>query len=237
MDDFTPEQRAWYNDVEKRYIAKTAKSKTFTQENRGPMADPRVVTGFKPQTKELVYQVVVDRSEGCHLWDIDGNEYVDILSGFGSSMFGYMPDFIKKECHAQLDAGIEIGPMHPLAADVSKLLCELTGQDRAAVCNTGSEAVLGAMRMARTVTGRSLIIAFSGSYHGINDEVIVRGSKSHKSYAGAPGIMPEAVENMLILDYGRKSRKEIIGEACYTLSCYVRDGVISCSAYHAPLTR
>ena len=70
------------------------------------------------------------------------------------------------------------------------------------MCNTGSEAVLGAMRMARTVTGRHLIIAFSGSYHGINDEVIIRGSKSKKSYPGAPGIMPEAVENMLILDYG-----------------------------------
>ena len=227
VDDFTPEQRAWYNDVEKRYIAKTAKSKTFTQENRGPMADPRVVTGFKPQTKELVYQVVVDRSEGCHLWDIDGNEYVDILSGFGSSMFGYMPDFIKKECHAQLDAGIEIGPMHPLAADVSKLLCELTGQDRAAVCNTGSEAVLGAMRMARTVTGRSLIIAFSGSYHGINDEVIVRGSKSHKSYAGAPGIMPEAVENMLILDYGTPESLEIIKQRCHEAAAVLVEPVQS----------
>jgi hypothetical protein len=76
------------------------------------------------------------------------------------------------------------------------LLCELTGGERAAVCNTGSEAVLGAMRMARTVTGRSLIISFSGSYHGINDEVIIRGSKSKKSYPGAPGIMPEAVEHV-----------------------------------------
>jgi glutamate-1-semialdehyde aminotransferase len=83
----------------KRYTKKTAKSKAFTQENREKMADPRVVTGFKPQTKELTYQVVVDKSRGCHLWDIDGNNYVDILSGFGSSMFGYMPDFIREACH------------------------------------------------------------------------------------------------------------------------------------------
>ncbi len=227
VDDFTPEQRAWYNELEKRYIAKTAKSKAFTQANRYKMADPRVVTGFKPQTKELVYQVVVDRSEGCHLWDIDGNEYVDILSGFGSSMFGYMPDFIKKACHAQLDAGIEIGPMHPLAADVSNLLCELTGGERAAVCNTGSEAVLGAMRMARTVTGRNLIIAFSGSYHGINDEVIIRGSKSKKSYPGAPGILPEAVENMLILDYGTPESLQIIRERCHEAAAVLVEPVQS----------
>jgi glutamate-1-semialdehyde aminotransferase len=191
------------------------------------MADPRVVTGFKPQTKELVYQVVVDRSQGCHLWDIDGNEYIDILSGFGSSMFGYMPDFIKEACHKQLDQGVEIGPMHPLAAEVSRLLCELTGHERAAVCNTGSEAVLGAMRMARTVTGRSLIIAFSGSYHGINDEVIIRGSKSKKSYPGAPGILPQQVENMLILDYGTPESLEIIRQRCHEAAAVLVEPVQS----------
>lgn len=227
VDDMTPQQRAWFDAFLKRYVAKTAKSKAFTQENRKPMADPRVVTGFKPQTKELIYQVVVDKSSGCHLWDIDGNEYVDILSGFGSSMFGYMPDFIKEACHKQIDTSVEIGPMHPLAAEVSKLLCELTGAERAAVCNTGSEAVLGAMRMARTVTGRSLIISFSGSYHGINDEVIIRGSKSKKSYPGAPGIMPEAVQNMLVLDYGTPESLEIIKQRCHEAAAILVEPVQS----------
>ncbi|MBS1569561.1 MAG: aminotransferase class III-fold pyridoxal phosphate-dependent enzyme, partial [Bacteroidetes bacterium] len=227
VDDFTPQQRAWFDDFVKRYTAKTAKSKSFTQANRLHMADPRVVTGFKPQTKELTYQVVVDRSRGAHMWDIDGNEYVDILSGFGSSMFGVMPDFIRDACHDQLEKGTEIGPMHPLAAEVSNLLCELTGAERAAVCNTGSEAVLGAMRMARTVTGRSLIISFSGSYHGINDEVIIRGSKSKKSYPGAPGIMPEAVENMLVLDYGTPESLEIIKQRCHEAAAILVEPVQS----------
>jgi amino acid adenylation domain-containing protein len=226
-DDMSPEQRAWFTEFTERYTKKTAKSKAFTQEHRQEMADPRVVTGFKPQTKELVYQVVVDKSRGCHLTDIDGNNYVDILSGFGSSMFGYMPDFIREACHAQLDASAEIGPMHPLAAEVSHLLCELTGGERAAVCNTGSEAVLGAMRMARTVTGRSLIISFSGSYHGINDEVIIRGSKSKKSYPGAPGIMPEAVANMLVLDYGTPESLEIIRERCHEAAAVLVEPVQS----------
>ncbi len=226
-DDFTPQQRAWFDDFVQRYTAKTAKSKAFTQANRQHMADPRVVTGFKPQTKELTYQVVVDRSRGARLWDIDGNEYVDILSGFGSSMFGYMPDFIRKAVQEQADQDASIGPMSPLAAEVSNLLCELTGAERAAVCNTGSEAVLGAMRMARTVTGRSLIISFSGSYHGINDEVIIRGSKSHKSYPGAPGIMPEAVQNMLVLDYGTPESLEIIKQRCHEAAAVLVEPVQS----------
>ncbi|MCB0795947.1 MAG: aminotransferase class III-fold pyridoxal phosphate-dependent enzyme, partial [Flavobacteriales bacterium] len=227
VDDMTPQQRAWFDSFLQRYTEKTAKSKAFTQANRQVMADPRVVTGFKPQLKELTYQVVVDKSRGCRLTDIDGNEYVDILSGFGSSMFGYMPDFIREACHKQLDQSVDIGPMHPLAADVSHLLCELTGGERAAVCNTGSEAVLGAMRMARTVTGRSLIIAFAGSYHGINDEVIIRGSKSKKSYPGAPGIMPEAVQNMLILDYGTPESLEIIKERCHEAAAVLVEPVQS----------
>lgn len=227
VDDLTPSQRAWFDDFVERYTTKTAKSKAFTQANRKTMADPRVVTGFKPLLKELIYQPVVDKSTGCHLWDIDGNMYIDVLNGFGSSMFGYMPDFIKKACHRQLDAGIEIGPMHPLAAEVASLLCELTGHERAALCNTGSEAVLGAMRMARTVTGRNLIIAFSGSYHGINDEVIVRGSKSRRSYPAAPGIMPEAVNNMLILDYGTPESLEIIRQRCHEAAAVMVEPVQS----------
>lgn len=225
--DITPQQRAWIDDLIAQYTAKTAKSKAFTEANRKTMADPRVVTGFKPQLKEVTYQVVVERSRGCSLWDLDGNEYIDLLSGFGSSMFGYMPDFIREACHQQLDTATDIGPMSPLAAEVSKLLCEFTGHERAAVCNTGSEAVLGAMRMARTVTGRSLIISFSGSYHGINDEVIIRGSKSGRSYPGAPGIMPEAVQNMLVLEYGTPESLEIIRQRCHEAAAVIVEPVQS----------
>jgi glutamate-1-semialdehyde aminotransferase len=142
------------------------------------LADPRVVTGFKPTLKELIYQAVVDRSEGCRMWDLDGNEYIDVLNGFGSNFLGYGNPVIMKAVEAQLRSGIELGPQHPLAGEMAKLICEFTGYDRAGLCNTGSEAVLGAMRIARTVTGRTTIVCFNGSYHGINDEVIVRGTKN-----------------------------------------------------------
>jgi glutamate-1-semialdehyde aminotransferase len=90
----------------------------------------------------------------------------------------------------------------PTNQEVSELICELTGNDRAAFCNTGSEAVLGAMRVARTVTGREKIIVFNGSYHGINDEVIIRGSKNGRSFPAAPGINNTSVSNMIVLEYG-----------------------------------
>lgn len=220
-------QQEFIRQLTERYNRKTGKSKAYAQKHRAQMADPRVVSGFRPYTKELVYPLVVNRSAGSHLWDIDGNEYIDALNGFGSNMFGYQPDWLKETLHAQIERGFEVGPQHELAGEVSELICELTGADRAALCNTGSEAVLGAMRVARTVTGRSLIVAFSGSYHGIVDEVLVRGTKKLKSFPAAPGIMPESVQNMLILDYGTDESLQIIRERAHELAAVLVEPVQS----------
>ena len=220
-------QRAFLDDLTRRYNQKTAASKAYTQHHRAHMADPRVVSGFRPLTKELVYPLVVRKSAGSRLWDIDGNEYIDALNGFGSSLLGHQPEFVKSALHAQIELGYEVGPQHALAGEVCELLSELTGHDRAALCNTGSEAVLGAMRVARTVTGRSLIVAFSGSYHGIVDEVLVRGTKKLKTYPAAPGILPEAVQNMLILDYGTDESLRIIRERAHELAAVLVEPVQS----------
>jgi amino acid adenylation domain-containing protein len=194
------------------YQAQTKSSKAFTQEGRRDHADPRAVTGFKPEHKEIVYPIVVKESKDQTMIDLDGNEYIDMLCGFGSNFFGnsnkHIADLIKK----QIDTGMEIGPQHPLTLKVAKLINELTGNERSAFCNTGSEAVLGAMRIARTISGKKKIISFNGAYHGINDEVIIRGSKKGRTYPAAPGINAEAVGNMIVLEYGCDDSLETLKE-------------------------
>ena len=227
VQGLSEKQRTFLEDLTTRYNKKTAGSKAYTQEHRAHMADPRVVSGFRPLTKEVVYPIVVNRSKGSRVWDIDGNEYIDALNGFGSSFLGYQPDVVKQAVLEQVEAGYEIGPQHELAGEVCRMICDFTNFDRAALCNTGSEAVLGAMRIARTVTGRSLIIAFSGSYHGINDEVIVRGTKKLKTIPAAPGIMPEVVQNMLILDYGTEESLQIIKERAHEAAAILVEPVQS----------
>jgi amino acid adenylation domain-containing protein len=209
-DGLSPRQRARLDALIRRYTSRTKTSKAWTEEHRSMMADPRVVTGFRPAIKELVYPIVIEKSAGARLWDIDGNEYIDTLMGFGCNMFGWQPEFVTKAVEAQLRSGHEIGPQSRLAGECAKLVCEFTGFDRAAFCNTGSEAVMGAMRIARTVTGRTKIALFTGSYHGIFDEVIVRGTKKLKSIPAAPGIMRSTSENVLVLDYGTPESLEIL---------------------------
>src|SRR5690606_210065 len=89
----SPRQQDKLRAFIERYVARTRKSKAYTQENRAQMADPRVASGFRPQYKEIVYQTVMARSKGSRLWDIDGNEYIDANNGFGMSLFGWQPDF------------------------------------------------------------------------------------------------------------------------------------------------
>ena len=104
---------------------------------------------------------------------MDGNEYVDLVCGFGTILSGHNR-LVRDAIKVQLDQGIETGPQTPLAGEVARLFCEMTGMERVSFCDTGSEAVMAAIRVARTVTGRDNIVMFSGAYHGIFDEVLVR---------------------------------------------------------------
>lgn len=225
--EINSEQHEFLQQLIISYNKKTAGSKAYSQKHRAYMADPRVVSGFKPLTKELVYPIVIEKSSGTRLWDVDGNEYIDALNGFGAGLFGHQPEFIKDVLHQQIETGFEVGPQHPLAGEVCKLLCEFTGHDRAALCNTGSEAVLGAIRIARTVTGRSLIVTFSGSYHGINDEALVRGSKKFKTFSAAAGILQESVQNVLVLEYGTEESLNILKERAHELAAVLVEPVQS----------
>ncbi len=225
--DLTDKQRKRLDAFMRRYIARTPKSKAYTVEHRPHLADPRVVNGFRPLIKEIVYQIVVDRSKGARLWDIDGNEYVDVASGFGMNLFGWQPDFVVEAVKRQLELGYEIGPQHPLAGEVARLVCDVTGFDRAGLCNTGSEAVMGTVRIARTVTGRNTLVIFTGSYHGIFDEVLVRGTKKLRAVPAAPGILRNVAEHVLVLDYGTPETLAIIRERASDIAAVLVEPVQS----------
>jgi len=205
MGGLTPAQEQHLRAFVERYTRRTAGSKRSTASNRAHLADPRTVAGFRQVWKELVYPIVVNRSSGSRLWDVDGNEYIDLTNGFGTILFGHSPAFIRQALKAQLDQGIETGPQTPLAGEVARLVCEMTGMERAAFCNTGSEAVMAAIRVARTVSGRDKIAMFAGAYHGIFDEVLMRPTVAGgvlRATPIAPGIPRNMADNVVVLEYG-----------------------------------
>ena len=208
----TPAQRKHLDALIARYVRRTAESKRLTEASRPHLADPRSVAGFRRIWKEMVYPIVVDRSSGSKLWDVDGNEYIDLVCGFGPILLGHNPVIVREAIKSQLDQGIETGPQTPLAGKVAQLFCEMTGMERVAFCNTGSEAVLAAIRVARTVTGRDLIVMFSGAYHGIFDEVLVRAANVDgisRPIPVAPGIPSNMADNILVLEYGSPAALDV----------------------------
>ncbi|WP_373540196.1 amino acid adenylation domain-containing protein [Chamaesiphon sp.] len=222
----TPAQQIALAHISDRYIARTSESKRQAQAHRSYLADPRTVSGFTPLLKEMVYPIVINRAQGSRLWDEDGHEYIDLTNGFGLNFFGWSPDFVTEALRAQLDLGMAIGPQTPLAGKVAKTIAEITGMERVAFCNTGSEAVMAAFRIARTVTGRDRIVIFANSYHGTFDEVLVRAG-SDGSVPAAPGIMPNVCDNVLVLEYGTPASLEIIRNCADELAAVIVEPIQS----------
>ena len=214
-EGLTDQQQAFIADLTKRYNAKTAGSKERTQKYRHCFADPRTANGFNRLWKDMCYQIVVEKAKGPRLSDIDGNDYIDIVNGFGPGFVGHSPDFVTEALKEQLDKTIAVGPQSEFAGETAELVCKLVDAERVCFVNTGSEAVQGAMRLARTVTGKDKIVVFSKDYHGNFDEVLVRGSNKNgklKSLPIAPGIPRRAVADVIVLDYGTDEALQTIRE-------------------------
>ena len=212
-DGLTEQQQAALDRLITRYNRKTGKSKELTQKHRRHFCDPRAAGNFRQLWKEMVYPIACARSKGSKIWDIDGNEYVDVTLGFGVHFLGHSPDFVIEAVQEQLKKGTEIGPQSPLAGEVAQMITEFSGMERVTFCNTGSEAVMAAMRVARTVTGRNKIAMFSGDYHGMFDSVLVRGFKTGGKWRTAPiapGIPQSQVDDMVVLELNNPESLEYL---------------------------
>jgi glutamate-1-semialdehyde aminotransferase len=164
-------------ELSETYLQRSPKSKQFAQQYRPILADKSSLGfSFSPELKEICYPIVAEHSQGSRLWDIDGNEYIDILMGLGINLLGHHPDIIKQAIKEQLEKGIHIGTQTPLAGEVAQLVKELTRMERVTFSNTGTEAIMTAIRVARTVTNRDKIVIFTNSYHGHSDQTLVRAN-------------------------------------------------------------
>jgi amino acid adenylation domain-containing protein len=185
---------------------------------------------FRPEIKELCYPIVADRSAGSHFHDVDGHEYVDIAMGFGVNLFGHRAPFLERAVEEQLRRGIHVGPQSDLAAEVAELVIELTGMQRVTFCNSGTEAVMTALRLVRAATGRTKVVIFSGSYHGHSEGTMAvarRNGNEWRSVPMAPGVPQHIVDDVLVLPYGEDRSLELIAAHAHELAAVLVEPVQS----------
>ncbi|WP_342426071.1 amino acid adenylation domain-containing protein [Paenibacillus sp. FSL L8-0502] len=223
-------QEQHLQELIERYTARTGSTKQYTQQYRSVYANNRNVAGFRPVLKEMVYQIVSQRADGSKIWDLDGNEYVDLTMGFGVNLFGHNPAFIREEIEEELKNGMCVGPMSNMAGQVAERICKMTGVERIALYNSGTEAVMVALRLARAATGRAKVVIFAGSYHGTFDGVLALGSagddKEHSTPL-APGILQHMVDDVVVLHYGTDDSLDYIRTHAHELAAVIVEPVQS----------
>jgi glutamate-1-semialdehyde aminotransferase/3-oxoacyl-(acyl-carrier-protein) synthase/acyl carrier protein len=214
---FSAQQSDFLQHFITEYNRRTAASKKFTTENRKQLADWITTIDFRSALKELQYPIVSSRSAGSTFRDIDGNTYIDLAIGYGANFFGNNCAFINEAITEQVTLGFELATQTRLAGEAAAMINRLTGVERVAFCNTGSEAVMTALRIARSRTGRKKIVLFRGSYHGTFDGVLGVPEKQHDEQITvpiAPGIPAGMIEDVIILNYGSPEALLTIRENC-----------------------
>ncbi|TVX93370.1 type I polyketide synthase [Paenibacillus agilis] len=213
-ENFDELQLTYIRNIEKKYTNYTKKSKSNIQKYRKVYANNRNVAGFRPVMKEMIYQIVADTGQGSKLRDIDGNNIVDLTMGFGVNLLGHNPSFINQALTEELGRGMPLGPMGRLAGTVAEQISQLTGVERVAFYNSGTEANMVAVRIARASTGKKKIVTFAGSYHGTYDGLLglssIGDDGNLTTIPLAPGIMDSVVSDLVMLNYNQEASLEFI---------------------------
>jgi acyl transferase domain-containing protein/glutamate-1-semialdehyde aminotransferase len=207
-------QRRRIEEICRRVAAKTSRSKAAAEASRPVLADNRSSAGFNPIWKEMIYPIIAETASGSRMVDLDGNSYVDIAMGFGVHLFGHSAPFINAALRDQFDRGIQLGPQSAMAAEVAHLIADLTGVERVVFANSGTEAVMTALRLSRLATRRSKVVVFDGSYHGFYDGTLGRMSAEHSHAIPATlGVTHGAVQDLMVLPYDDEDSLRAIADA------------------------
>jgi len=134
----------------------------------------------------------VDRAEGARIWDVDGREYIDYVGTWGPAILGHAPPVVREAITAAAARGVSFGIPNPLEVEMARLICEwVPSVEKVRMVNSGTEATMSCIRLARGFTGRDRIVKFEGCYHGHVDSLLVKagsGALTHgrPDSAGVP---------------------------------------------------
>src|ERR1700758_3943013 len=146
----------------------------------------------------------VTKAKGSHLWDVDGREYIDFVGTWGPAILGHAPEIVVEAVQKAAANGLSFGIPNPFEVEMAKLICSwVPSVEKVRLVNSGTEATMSAIRLARGFTGRDLIVKFAGNYHGHVDSLLVAAGSSAATLAvpNSPGVTAGTTRDTVVLEY------------------------------------
>lgn len=159
------------------------------------------VRAFKGVGKNPVF---IQKGQGAYLYDVDGNKYIDYIGSWGPLILGHTHPDVLAAVEKALHQGMTFGAPTEIEIDMAQKIVELMPNiEKVRMVNSGTEATMTAIRMARAITGRQKIIKFSGCYHGHSDSLLVKAGSGLLTLGvpSSPGIPENLVANTLTVDF------------------------------------
>jgi glutamate-1-semialdehyde 2,1-aminomutase len=182
------------------------------------------------------YPVYVARGQGSRVWDVDGHEYVDFHNGFGTMLVGHAHPKVVEAIERAARSGTHFAATTEIAVAFAEELCRRFGLDQVRFTNTGTEATMDAIRVARAATGRDTVLKIEGSYHGHHDAVMfsvvpnadVMGGRDRPASAPmSKGIPADTARHTLVVPFNDVAALErILDERGQEIACLIMEPVM-----------
>ena len=180
------------------------------------------VRAFKP------YPFFVKSAEGSRLTDVDGNTYIDHCLAYGPLILGHADAKVVSDVSSQLALGTAYGtPTENEITLAKEVVDRIPSAEMVRFCNSGTEATMSAIRLARGYTGRNKIVKFEGAYHGAHDYVLVKGGSGAATLPDSPGIPEDTTRNTLSVPFNdEEALTELIEKEGENIACIIMEVVM-----------
>lgn len=174
--------------------------------------------------------VFISRAKGSRLYDVDGNEYIDYVLSWGPMILGHAHPEVTKALREAISKGTSYGAPTPLEVELAELILRAyPSMDKVRMVNSGTEATMSAIRVARGFTKRNKIIKFEGCYHGHADGLLVKAGSGATTFGipDSPGVPEDYARNTITLPFNDiEAFKEVIEKEWRDIACVILEPVV-----------